>query len=236
MNLDRDRRVQELISKREYGEAQRLIDQRKRERPGDADAHYLEGVSLHFQGRLAEAAAALRKALEIDPRHTDAAVCLSVLFNDIGRYDEAKGVFALANRSVAPSGSLHDREIDRKFAVKHFETGDLYFRYRRYDEAIGEYAKAANLDPQALEIRIRLAKSYAKKGFVSRAIQELQVLKREHPRFVPARVQLGLLHCSQGNLLDAELEWEGALQVDPSNAEAKTCMELARSGKMPKGE
>ena len=55
-----------------------------------------------------------------------------------------------ANHSVSIRSSGEDLEVDRKFAVKHLEIADLYFRYRRYDEAIEEYAKAASLDPFTL--------------------------------------------------------------------------------------
>jgi tetratricopeptide (TPR) repeat protein len=112
--------------------------------------------------------------------------------------------------------------------VKHLEIADLYFRYRRYDEAIEEYNKAADLHPELLEIRIRRAKAFAKKGYLTRSIQELQQLKRENPTYSPVRIQLGLLHYSQGNLLDAELEWEATFQIEPSNREAKAYLEMAK--------
>src|SRR5207248_9674227 len=123
------------------------------------------------------------------------------------------------NQSVAHKKTGTDLGIDRKFAVKHLEMADLYFRYRRYDEAIEEYSKAALLDPTALDIRIRRAKAYAKKGFLTRAMQELQQLKGEAPHYLPARIQLGLLHYSQGNILDAELEWEAVVSFDEKNRE-----------------
>ncbi|MEK7690441.1 MAG: tetratricopeptide repeat protein, partial [Bdellovibrionota bacterium] len=178
----------------------------------------------------------LRKALELDPRHTDASVCLSILFNDIGKYDEAKEIFEKANqlvasRSAAPSPNRAEGNINRKFALKHLELAEMYFRYKRYDEAIEEYGKASTLDPTALDSRIRRAKAFAKKGFVSRAMQELQVLKSEYPSFMPAKVQLGLLHYSQGNLLDAELEWQSVLEIDPAHREARSYLELAKQQK-----
>jgi tetratricopeptide (TPR) repeat protein len=229
-----DQAIQDLISARKFDEAEVAIRSRLTQKPSSADAHYLLGVLHYFKGNLRETVPSLREALRLDPRHTDAAICLSVLLNDVGRYDEAKGVFEVANQSVsskASSGrSKDDFEVDHKFAVKHLEIADLYFRYRRYDEAIEEYAKAASLDPFTLEIRIRLAKSYAKKGFVIRAIQELQQLKSENPRYIPARLQLGLFHYSQKNVLDAELEWESVLDLEPGNQEARSYIEMAKRG------
>jgi tetratricopeptide (TPR) repeat protein len=227
-----DQHIQELLQKKEFGKAESLIREKLDQDPESADAFYLLGVMYYFQGKMGPTVENLKKALHIDPQHTDAAICLSVLYNDIGKYDDAKRVFEQANQSVAHKRTGDDWGIDRKFAVKHMELADLYFRYRRYDESIEEYAKAALLDPTTLEIRIRLAKAYAKKGFLTRAMQELQQLKNEHPEYTPARIQLGLLHYSQGNVLDAELEWEGVVDVDPSNREGHAYLEMARQARV----
>jgi tetratricopeptide (TPR) repeat protein len=227
-----DREIQELLSHKEFGKAETLIREKLRDEPNSADGHYLLGVMHYFQGQFAPTVENLRRALSLDPQHTDAAICLSVLFNDIGKYDDAKRVFEQANQSVAHKRTGDDMGIDRKFAVKHMELADLYFRYRRYDEAIEEYAKAAMLDPTTLEIRIRLAKAYAKKGFLTRAMQELQQLKHEHSHFTPARIQLGLLHYSQGNVLDAELEWEGVAEIEPGNREAQAYLEMCKQARV----
>jgi Tfp pilus assembly protein PilF len=189
------------------------------------------GVLHYFQGQVGQTVDNLRKALALDPRHTDAAVCLSVLFNDIGKYDDAKRVFEQANQSISNKRTGDDFGVDKKFAVKHLEIADLYFRYRRYDEAIEEYSKAARLDPSTLDIRIRRAKAYAKKGFLTRSMQELQQLKREHSHFLPARIQLGLLHYSQGNVLDAELEWENVISIEPENREAQAYLQMAKKAR-----
>jgi tetratricopeptide (TPR) repeat protein len=227
-----DRQIQDLLNQKEFGKAEVMIRERLQAEPESADAHYLLGVMHYFQGHFGPTVENLKRALELDPQHTDAAICLSVLFNDIGKYDNAKKVFEQANHSVAHKRTGDDQGIDRKFAVKHMELADLYFRYRRYNESIEEYAKAATLDPHTLEIRIRLAKAYAKKGFLTRAMQELQQLKQDHPRYVPARIQLGLLHYSQGNILDAELEWEGVTAVEPTNREALAYLEMAKQARV----
>lgn len=231
-----DQAIQALLSRREFDRARELIDKRLEREPQSADANYLLGVLHYFQGRLPQAIAGLQKALELDPRHTDAAICLSVLFNDIGKYDDAKQVFEQANRSVSQRRKSDGLGVDRKFAIKHLEIADLYFRYRRFEEAIEEYRKASALDPDTPEIRIRLAKAYAKKGLVTRALQELQQLKADNPRYIPARIQLGLLHYSQSNVLDAELEWEGALEVEPGNREAQAYLEMAKYARVRKPE
>jgi tetratricopeptide (TPR) repeat protein len=222
--------VQNLLFQRKFQEAEELLSEHLQ---GNVhpDMHYLSGVSSYFQGQLVPSIDHLKKALAMDPKHTDAAICLSVLLNDIGRYDEAKRVFEQANQSLLQRDNI---DVDRKFALKHLEIADLYFRYRRYDEAIEEYGKAIRLDPSFLEVRIRRAKAYGKKGFLTRSMQELQQLKLEHAEYLPARIQLGLLHYSQGNLLDAELEWEGVLSIDPHHREALAYLKMAGNSRTKK--
>jgi tetratricopeptide (TPR) repeat protein len=227
-----DKQIQDLLMRRDFTQAEVMIKDKIQQSPESADAFYLLGVLNFMKGQIGKAIENLKKSLSIDPRHTDAAICLSVLFNDIGKYQDAKSVFEQANQSVVQKRHGDDLGIDRKFAVKHLEIADLYFRYRRYDEAIEEYSKATYLDPSTLDIRIRRAKAYAKKGYVSRAMQDLQQLKNEHPSFVPARLQLGLLHYSQGNVLDAELEWEAILTVQPGNREATAYLEMAKQARI----
>ena len=226
--MNAEKQIQSHLSRREFAQAESLIKQKLEAEPSSADAHYLLGVLHYFQGNIPQTVDNLKRALSLDPRHTDAAICLSVLFNDIGKYEDAKKVFESANQSVAHRKTSTDLGIDKKFAVKHLELADLYFRYRRFDEAIEEYGKAALLDPSHLDIRIRRAKAYAKKGFVTRSIQELQQLKAENSKFVPARIQLGLLYYSQGNALDAELEWEAVLAEQPDHPEALAYLQMSR--------
>jgi tetratricopeptide (TPR) repeat protein len=227
-----EKHVQDLLGKKDFRAAEILIEQVLSREPDHADALYFSGVSAYLQGQLGPSIEKLKRCLEVDAQHTDAAICLSVLYNDIGRYPEAKRVFDQANQSVVHKRTGDDLDIDRKFSVKHLELADLYFRYRRYDEAIEEYQKAAVLDPQHLEIRIRHAKAVAKKGYITRAMQELQQLKTEHSEYIPARIQLGLLHYSQSNLLDAELEWESVLQIEPVNREALAYLEMSRQARL----
>lgn len=227
-----DQKIQSLLNNSQFDEASSLIEERLVSTPDDADAYYLKGVFHYFQGEIGPAIQNLRRSLELDSRHTDSAICLSVLLNDVGKYDDAKSVFERANQSVAHRRESDELGVEQKFAIKHLELGDLYFRYRRYDEAIEEYGKAAVLDPSTPDIRIRRAKAFAKKGYVSRAIQELQQLKNKDPHFLPARIQLGLLHYSQGNILDAELEWEGVLDLDPTHREARSYLDMANQARL----
>ena len=116
-----------------------------------------------------------------------------------------------------------------KFANKHFEIAEMYFSYNRYEEALVEYNRAVLLDPTKLEVRIKIAKVYSKKGFTAKAFEELKKLKAEHPSYIPARVALGLLHYGKGNTIEAQSEWQNALSKDPHNEEIQMYLNLSKN-------
>lgn len=191
---------------------------------------YLANV-FHIRGELGKAIKAFQKVMELDPHHTDAAISLSVIYNDIGKYEEAKAIFDKANNQVknTQQQGLSDPHLNRKFALKHYELAEMYSSYGRADEALFEYNKAVTLDPDNLEIRIKIAKAYTKKGFISKAFDELKRLKNEQPGYMPARIALGLLYYGNGNIIEAQAEWQNVLSREPSHPEATMYINLSRS-------
>ncbi|AYF45943.1 anaphase-promoting complex, cyclosome, subunit 3 [Halobacteriovorax sp. BALOs_7] len=200
--------------------------------PKDADALFSIANIFHLTGEISKAIKAFKKVLEVRPDHTDAAVSLSVLYNDIGQYEEASKIFQVASQKVkvnSKSSELNDNHIDRKFAIKHYELADLYLTYNRFDEALFEYGKVLKLDPENLEARVKIAKVYAKKGFVNKSFEELSKLKNERPDYLPGRIALGVLHYGKGDVLNATSEWEKVVSVDPLNNEAQMYLNFAKN-------
>jgi len=215
------------IHQKNYANAHALLEEIIESGGNSAEAYYLMGSLLNTQKKFSHSVQAFKKAIEIDPSHTDAAIALSILYNDLGRYEEGQKIFNLANQSIKERSQVKDLHIDRIFSGKHRELGELYVRYQRYDEALFEFEKAIALDPSQLEIRVKTAKVLSKKGFQTRAFQELKKLKREHPDFLPGRIALGLLYYSEGNVVDAQSEWEWVLFKEPQNEEAALYLRVA---------
>ncbi|MCO4753881.1 MAG: tetratricopeptide repeat protein [Bacteriovoracaceae bacterium] len=220
----------ELFNKNALTKAQQTFEEVIEANPSCSEAFFFIGNIFHIKGQLGKAVKAFNKVIEIDPNHTDAAISLSVILNDIGKYEEAKEIFEKANDQVKKESSgIQDPHINKKFSQKHYEIAEMYFSYNRYDESLFEYNKASALDPENLEIGIKVAKVYSKKGFLSKAIEVLKKLKNENPGYTPARVALGLLHYGTGNVLEAQTEWQNALAKDPSNEELQMYLNLSKS-------
>ena len=197
--------------------------------PNSTECYFYLGNIFHIKGQLGKAIKAFNKVIELDPSHTDASISLSVILNDIGHYEEAQNIFDNANKHVKQeSKGINDPHLNKKFSLKHYEIGEMYFSYNRYDEALFEYNKAIGLDPDNLEIRIKVAKVYSKKGYISKSFDELKKLKMEYPGYIPARIALGLLYYGNGNIIEAQSEWQNALSKDPKNSELAMYLNLSK--------
>lgn len=230
------RKAKELFDNQEYKKSlillNDIIEAEKDDKELLAKTYFLMANIFHLKGEIGKAIKGFNKCLSLDPSHTDASISLSVLYNDIGQYEEAKRIFEVANQRVKAgkdTSFIEDQHINKKFAAKHFELAEMYFTYNRYDEALFEYNKVKNLDPENLEVRIKIAKTYAKKSFLNKAFDELQLLKNEHPSYLPGRISLGVLFYGCGKILEAQSEWEKVLTKDPRNEEAKMYLNLSQT-------
>lgn len=195
-----------------------------------AEAHYLMGSIFHRQNELAEAVEALKRSLLLDPSFTDAAISLSIIYNDTGHYQEGRAVFEQAEKSLDQRSAFAQTSVvvSKELAAKHLELGQLYRKLQRFDEAATEFTKAARLDNSNIEARIELAKTHAQRGNSELAERELSELAKAVPTNVNVKIQLALLHYARGNTVDAQIELNEALVQDPANQTVRTYLNLTR--------
>jgi tetratricopeptide (TPR) repeat protein len=224
------KRAKEAFQKNDLKTANLLLSEVIEQNPQATEAFFYLANVFHLRGELGKAIKAFQRVLELDPHHTDAAISLSVIFNDIGRYEDAKAIFEKANNQVknTQQQGITDPHLNRKFSMRHYELAEMYASYGRCDEALFEYNKAATLDPDNLEIRIKVAKTYTRKGFTSKAFEELKRLKNEHPGYMPVRIALGLLYYGNGNIIEAQAEWQNVISREPAHQEANMYLNLSR--------
>lgn len=225
------KKAKDAFQKNDLKTASLFLNEIIEQNPNATEAFFYLANVFHVRGELGKAIKAFSRVLELDPHHTDAAISLSVIYNDIGKYEEAKAIFEKANNQVknTQQQGLSDPHLNKKFSLKHYELAEMYASYGRVDEALFEYNKAITLDPDNLEIRIKVAKTYTKKGFTSKAFEELKRLKNEQPGYMPARIALGLLYYGNGNIIEAQAEWQNVLSREPSHPEATMYISLSRS-------
>lgn len=185
------------------------------------EAFYLLGHVYTKKGKFKKAIISFDRALKLDPFHTEAAIALSSLYNDVGKYKEGAQVFYKTKKRLDHTPPGHDPRINKNLAQKHYELGLFYMRFERFQEAYHEFMKAYNLEPSNVLNSVQMAKCISKSGDKDAAVTLLRKSLQDSPRSVEVKIQLGVLYHSQNKLRDAYREWQEALMLDPENKSAQ---------------
>ncbi|MGZ3689893.1 MAG: tetratricopeptide repeat protein [Pseudobdellovibrio sp.] len=181
------------------------------------------------QGKFNKAIATFKRALEIEPSYTDAAVGLSIILNDIGRYDEAKKVFEEARALLDQKKQAAAPDVNEIFSDKHAELADMYLQYKRFDESAEQYQRAIALSSKKVDLTLRLAECYVQAGLRDKAVKELKTLLNYDPRLTAPRLKLGLILYNSHHIAEAVDQWENILRYEPKNQEALRYLKMAQA-------
>jgi tetratricopeptide (TPR) repeat protein len=212
-----------------YKMAEPILQQMLLQNTRNPEVYQMLATIYYDKGQFSKAIKTFKRALEIDPTYTDASVGLSIILNDLGKYDEGKQVFVDAQDQLEKKSGKNDPFIDEKLSSKHEELADLYFQYKRYNEALEQLLKAQRLSTRKAEITMRISEVYVHLGQSERAIKDLRALIREYPHFIPARLKLGVIYYNSNNIAEATEQWENILMRDPQHPEALRYLKMAQA-------
>ena len=147
-----------------------------------ADVHNKLGIISNLNGDLEGAASHFEKALELNPRYTEASLNLAVTYNDLGEFKKAQEVFTFAAQIAHPDPNAVDPFIAGKLANEHFKVGNMYLEFNMNDEAIEEYKKAIRLHPRLSDVHTKLGIALRNKGLVEEAIVHFVKAKVINPK------------------------------------------------------
>ena len=166
------------------------------------------GMALYSRGNYDDAVKALLKGADLDPSDPSCYLFLSKAYDSSpGQADEViqrfrrfaelqpRNAHALyyyamslwkGKRAQDPGLDLQQIEallkkalaLDDKLAEAHLQLGNLYSDQTKYAEAIPEYVRARELNPDLADVRYRLGQAYVHTGQKERAQEELQVYQR----------------------------------------------------------
>jgi tetratricopeptide (TPR) repeat protein len=216
----------EHYQKRELDKAELMLRQVVEKEDRLADVHDMLGVICHARGNFVQAEHHFERALSINPSYTEAALNLAVTYNDRGKYEAARQVYARIKGR--PSGSLQvlDPFARGKIANMHAEVGQAYADTGLIREAIVEYEKAVALCPQFADLRTRLGSLLREINDLGRAREQYEAAVDARPSYVPARIQLGVTLLAMGDTDGAAEQWHRVLEVEPDNAHAKMYLRM----------
>lgn len=217
----------EAFSKADYDEAQRRFERLIESGHNFADVLNKLGFIYSMKGNFENAVTYLKKALEINPRYTEAAINLAFVLSELGRYEESLELREKIKDNVFDA---KDKNVDPyvlgKIANMHADIAERYVELKWYEEAIEEYRKALKLRPSFVDIRTKLAVLEREQGRIVDAIEHLTQCLLENPNYLPAYVQLGLSYYSMGEYELARKQWENVLKKDPNNTVARTYINM----------
>lgn len=213
--------AREYFQENKYSLAEPLLNQLILKNAKSPEVFQMLGTVYYDQGKFNKAIRSFKRALELEPGYTDASVGLSIILNDLGRYDEGRKVFEEAQDILKTRAGTDDPYMNEKFAMKHDELGEMYQQHGRNKEALEQFYKALNLSTRKPELSMKIIDCFVKLNERDRAIKELKEVLREYPGFLSARVRLGRLLFESGDIPHAIDQWEAVLQREPNHAEAQ---------------
>ncbi len=215
----------------EHEVAESILNQLIMANYASADVFHLVGCLSYGKGKVKKAVKSFRRALEIDPKHTDAALGLSMVLNDTGKYEEAAKVYesGIGSEKMRQEKRNHPL-VEDKIARRLKELGDLYLQIEKVDEAIKYYFEAYKMSSPAdkMIIRMQVISCYIKKGEKQKAVAELKRIIKDRPYYSEARIVLGEIFYAMNRTLDAVEQWESVLLRDPDNPKVKKLLAKAQ--------
>jgi tetratricopeptide (TPR) repeat protein len=211
---------------KEYVRAEHVFRKVLSQQPNYADVLNLLGVIQHIEGKFDSAIDHFQKALKINPHYTEAILNLAVLYNDLGRYKEAKKLYTHLHSSQTTKHKTIEPVLKGKLSNLHAEIGDIYRNLGLYEHAIDEYKKALLLNPKYVDIKTKLGMAYRENEQLKESITELTEAAKLDPRYITALIQLGITYYSSDKIKDAKKQWDSVLTKDKDNEHAKMYLKL----------
>jgi len=160
------------------------------------------------QGRLDEAMACFREALEIQPHDANAYLNLGAALFQGGQAD---GAILQYQKAL---------EIQPGLAEAHKNLGDVFLQLGRVDEALAHSRKAVEIRPEFAEAQNNLGNALLQKGQLDEAITHLQRAVDLLPEYPNALNNLGVALIQRGKAAAAMALFQKAVDIQPDFAEA----------------
>ncbi len=208
-------RAQAAIDRQDLEQARNELLQLVAQTPGSAEAHQRLGKVLQLQGRLDEAEACFRRALELDPDYVAALIGL-------GNIEAARHEFqsALKRFETAIEIEPHDAEA-------HFACAALLETMGRTDEALAAYFRALEFNPLHAEVSQRIGAIQLARNQPDQALARLDQAVDLAPENGEVRLLRGRAHLMLRHTPQAITDFRTAAEHLPDRADVYYQLALA---------
>ena len=215
----------------------------------EAAFHNNLASALRQQGKLDEAIACWRRALELKPDFVEVHNNVGNAAMDQGKLEDAVACYRRAlelkpdyvqahnNLGVAlkRQGKLDQAiaccrralELKPDYAEAHYNLGNAVMGQGNFDEAIACWRRALELKPDYAEAHNNLGVAFKDQGKLDQAIACYRRTLELKPDYAEAHHNLGIAFRDQGKLDEAIACWRRALELKPNYAEAHNDLGVA---------
>ena len=171
---------------REFSKALSQFNLVVEKEPNLALVHYLISLTYLAGGQPSLAQTGITQALALDPKFTDAELCLANLYYKREEFE----------LSLEHAQRISEREPENFRA--HLIVGHNYLALEKYNEAISQFQIAQKIDPSAVSpaYYVALAKRVSNKE--NEAIESYRALLNAHPRLINATQDYIMLFSGNG--------------------------------------
>jgi serine/threonine protein kinase/tetratricopeptide (TPR) repeat protein len=207
----------------------------------EAYKYYLQGKEEIQNISPLKAQPSLEKAVELDPEFAMAHLYLGEAYYEIGNWDAAQEAYKKAklySEKATEKERFHietiyaqevERDTNKRFRLlqewvakypkekdAYYEFGFYYRGRRRYEDAIAEFQKALQLDPNMGAAWNLLAYTYANMGEYEKALEGFERYADAKPGVPNPVDSMAELYFTMGELDEAIKKYNEALDIDPN--------------------
>ena len=172
------------------------------------ETEYRAGLEYLRSQQYSRAAAALTRAAHHRPDLLDTYRARYVAFIQVGKYDEAIADLTLLLSVEGEQSSLL------------LARGDAYHRKQRFDSALRDFARAAELDPLDPQPYRRQALAYFHQGRLDEALSAQRLAVSLAPGFAPLYRELGDIYAGRHEYERALVMYDRAVALDDTQVQA----------------
>ena len=223
---DIQERVNIYLSVGRFGAAEKLLQDSIEELGDLANLHNLLGVTYHKQSKFSQAISEFQRALELNPKFVEAGLNLTILYCDLGLYEQGEHQYQ-SLKLVFPTNE--SRQLPTLFlgrlANLHCQTAEYYQKAGLKVEAIKEYEKALSIFPSMPDKILSLASLEYDVGNLEKSKSRLKELSDKFAPNTSVYNLLGLIHYREGDYTTAHNYWIKSQEI---NTEDKISRSLIR--------
>jgi tetratricopeptide (TPR) repeat protein len=231
------RTAQEALGRNDFAAAAEALKQVVEAQPNLTRAWFNLGYAYTGLHKHEEAVAMYRKALELDPNLFEARLNLGILLiqlnNPQGALEHLEKAATLKpdhlraqlyyGRALALTGQTERAEkqyqmvlrLDPRLAIAHYDLAQLYLQQKRYQEALGSFQKASELDPALAEGQLGMALAMEGLRDEVKAVAHFEQYLAARPDDLETRFHLARVYLEQGKNAQAYEGLQTVYRVQP---------------------